>query len=59
MFLSACRKVSEEYPNIKYDEDNLDRVCLSVNCLLQAHCTRHDQLKRVQFTDYYEPEAVL
>ncbi|CAG8704432.1 1451_t:CDS:10, partial [Acaulospora colombiana] len=30
MFLSACRQVAKEYPNIKYDEDLLDRVCLQV-----------------------------
>jgi len=30
MFLSACRHVAKEYPNIKYDEDNLDRVCLHI-----------------------------
>lgn len=30
MFLTACRHVAKEFPNIKYDEDNLDRVCLSV-----------------------------
>ncbi|KAG0144032.1 hypothetical protein CROQUDRAFT_660466 [Cronartium quercuum f. sp. fusiforme G11] len=30
MFLQACRKVSQEYPEIKYDEDVLDRVCLKV-----------------------------
>ena len=28
MFLTACRKVAEEFPNISYDEDLLDRVCL-------------------------------
>jgi len=30
MFLQACRSVAKDYPNIKYDEDNLDRVCLSI-----------------------------
>jgi isocitrate dehydrogenase (NAD+) len=30
MFLTACREVSKEYPNIAYDEDLLDRVCLQV-----------------------------
>jgi isocitrate dehydrogenase (NAD+) len=29
-FLSACREVAKEYPNIKYDEDLLDRVCLQI-----------------------------
>ncbi|KAG9049508.1 NAD-dependent isocitrate dehydrogenase [Tulasnella sp. UAMH 9824] len=30
MFLTACRHVAKEFPDIKYDEDNLDRVCLSI-----------------------------
>ncbi|VDB85401.1 unnamed protein product [Peniophora sp. CBMAI 1063] len=30
MFLSACREVSKEFPDIKYDEDLLDRVCLQI-----------------------------
>lgn len=30
MFLAACREVSREFPNIAYDEDLLDRVCLQV-----------------------------
>ncbi|KAG6841582.1 NAD-dependent isocitrate dehydrogenase [Blastosporella zonata] len=30
MFLSACREVSKEFPDVKYDEDLLDRVCLQV-----------------------------
>jgi len=30
MFLTACREVSKEYPNIAYDEDLLDRVCLQI-----------------------------
>lgn len=30
MFLEAARAVAQEYPNIKYSEDNLDRVCLRV-----------------------------
>lgn len=34
MFLSACREVSKEYPNIAYDEDLLDRVCLQVRLSL-------------------------
>ncbi|KAG0709701.1 hypothetical protein DFH29DRAFT_885420 [Suillus ampliporus] len=28
MFLSACRQVSKDFPDIAYDEDLLDRVCL-------------------------------
>ena len=30
MFLRACRELAAEYPNIKYDEDLLDRVCLRI-----------------------------
>ncbi|TDL29593.1 hypothetical protein BD410DRAFT_758554 [Rickenella mellea] len=30
MFLSACRQVSKEFPDISYDEDLLDRVCLQI-----------------------------
>ena len=33
MFLSACREVAKEFPDITYDEDLLDRVCLKVNLL--------------------------
>jgi len=28
MFLQACRVVAKDFPNVKYDEDLLDRVCL-------------------------------
>ncbi|KZS97961.1 hypothetical protein SISNIDRAFT_449574 [Sistotremastrum niveocremeum HHB9708] len=30
MFLSACREVAKEYPDVAYDEDLLDRVCLQI-----------------------------
>lgn len=30
MFLQACRKVKQDFPDIKYDEDILDRVCLRI-----------------------------
>ncbi|MBW0517440.1 hypothetical protein O181_057155 [Austropuccinia psidii MF-1] len=30
MFLQACRQVKEDFPDIKYDEDILDRVCLRI-----------------------------
>ncbi|KAI0677606.1 hypothetical protein C8Q78DRAFT_1074290 [Trametes maxima] len=30
MFLSACRQVAKEFPEISYDEDLLDRVCLQI-----------------------------
>jgi len=31
MFLSACRQVAKEFPQITYDEDLLDRACLRVS----------------------------
>ena len=30
MFLSACRQVAKEFPDVQYDEDLLDRVCLQI-----------------------------
>lgn len=30
MFLRACREMAAEYPDVKYDEDLLDRVCLRI-----------------------------
>lgn len=30
LFLTACRSVRDEFPDVKYDEDLLDRVCLRV-----------------------------
>jgi len=30
MFLQACRRVSKDFPEISYDEDILDRVCLKI-----------------------------
>jgi len=30
MFLSACRQVANDFPDIAYDEDLLDRVCLQI-----------------------------
>lgn len=30
MFLTACRAVAKEYPNVQYNEDLLDRVCLRI-----------------------------
>lgn len=39
MFLSACRQVSKDFPDVTYDEDLLDRVCLHVRapCLVLVH----------------------
>jgi isocitrate/isopropylmalate dehydrogenase len=30
MFLSACRQVAKEFPDVTYDEDLLDGVCLQI-----------------------------
>ncbi|KAI3626989.1 isocitrate dehydrogenase (NAD(+)) [Malassezia furfur] len=30
MFLTACRNVAKEFPDIEYDEDLLDRACLRI-----------------------------
>ncbi|THV08493.1 hypothetical protein K435DRAFT_740621 [Dendrothele bispora CBS 962.96] len=30
MFLSACREVAKDFPDVVYDEDLLDRVCLHI-----------------------------
>ncbi|KAJ8481757.1 hypothetical protein ONZ51_g5772 [Trametes cubensis] len=30
MFLSACRQVAKDFPEISYDEDLLDRACLQI-----------------------------
>ncbi|KAL5508418.1 IDH2 [Sanghuangporus vaninii] len=30
MFLSACRQVARDFPDIQYDEDLLDRACLQI-----------------------------
>ncbi|TFY81875.1 hypothetical protein EWM64_g2138 [Hericium alpestre] len=30
MFLSACRQVAKDFPDVTYDEDLLDRVCLQI-----------------------------
>lgn len=38
MFLSACREVSKEFPDVTYDEDLLDRVCLQV--CFSSLCTK-------------------
>jgi isocitrate/isopropylmalate dehydrogenase len=36
MFLSACREVAKAFPDITYDEDLLDRVCLQVLWMLRC-----------------------
>jgi hypothetical protein len=53
MFLSACREVAKSFPNIRYDEDLLDRVCLQVRLLF-----RHAVLHSDALLDRTKPEAV-
>jgi len=36
MFLTACRAVAKEYPDVAYDEDLLDRVCLRVRIAMKG-----------------------
>lgn len=36
MFLSACRQVANDFPEVTYDEDLLDRVCLQVRFLPES-----------------------
>lgn len=43
MFLSACRQVAKEFPEIAYDEDLLDRACLQVRLIRLYRCI-HDVL---------------
>jgi len=44
MFLSACREVSKEFPDVAYDEDLLDRVCLQVDV---SRCQLHSLSKLI------------
>lgn len=30
LFLRTCRKIAENYPNIEFEEKNLDSACLSM-----------------------------
>lgn len=30
LFLSACKDVSEDFPDVKFDEVSLDNACLNV-----------------------------
>lgn len=56
MFLSACRQVAKEFPEISYDEDLLDRVCLQVrlkHCYLRANALTFGSI------DHAEPGPVL
>lgn len=38
LFLEACRQVAKDYPNIRYDEDLLDRVCLKASSDFASSC---------------------
>ena len=55
MFLSACRQVAKDFPDISYDEDLLDRACLQV-CLPSGY-PRHVADRRA--LDRSKPAAVL
>ena len=35
LFLSCARKMAEEYPDIKFEDQYLDTVCLRVSILLK------------------------
>lgn len=50
MFLSACRQVAKDFPEITYDEDLLDRVSLQVlpSFYLPATCPSHVRNQIVQ-----------
>jgi isocitrate dehydrogenase (NAD+) len=43
MFLTACRAVAKEYPDVAYDEDLLDRVCLRVRPAITASRSLADE----------------
>ena len=40
MFLSACREVAKDFPDVAYDEDLLDRVCLQITQNPQPYSDR-------------------
>lgn len=43
MFLSACRQVAKEFPDISYDEDLLDRACLQVRFFTRSGKSKVDR----------------
>ena len=55
MFLSACRHVSKDFPDISYDEDLLDRVCLQVCCFVSCQI---DDSRMTPRTDRTKSPAV-
>lgn len=55
MFLSACREVSKEFPDVKYDEDLLDRVCLQV----RSRPALRYNWTTLFWIDRHEPETLL
>lgn len=51
MFLTACRAVAKEYPDVAYDEDLLDRVCLRVSPHAPTFLLKLSSLTRQIATD--------
>jgi hypothetical protein len=56
MFLSACREVAREFPDVTYDEDLLDRACLQVCSLLRLDVS---ELKSPFHRSYKTPGHML
>jgi hypothetical protein len=57
MFLSACREVSKDFPNIKYDEDLLDRACLQVRMIKDSLPCTWSHFPAIQITTNPAPFA--
>lgn len=56
MFLSACRQVSKEFPQISYDEDLLDRACLRVSI---RNLYRNDRIQSFRtIVDHPKPRSL-
>ena len=55
MFLSACRQVAKEFPDVAYDEDLLDRVCLQVS--FSFLCIKYLLKRFLQITQNPKPYA--
>lgn len=55
MFLSACREVAKGFPNIKYDEDLLDRVCLQVGCCYESMSLESASRSRIRLCKTRNP----
>ena len=57
MFLSACREVAKEFPDITYDEDLLDRVCLQV-CYVYRSAGGCDLLHSISIKGNAESQTI-